>query len=248
MALYNSGEAFGSTIRIWLMENPYATPWLSQANYVFSQLTNPSEYGNYGLVEWVDFSVEIPLPEQTPPAAYLFLCSVTEFKTGPNTFRWPAYPAYWCLDPSGENPLTTEEASSLGFPSIQLKAEVRDVFWDDAVYAGARKFYEGKGIDPESQDVARQLGYPLYELSVPVPDVLEHQGWAWDEDDETEHASSAEDKCVHDDPAEPIQALPCCDDAVARQCTLGRLVELVKFGLILVLGLIYLYEQVRLVC
>ncbi|KAJ6492235.1 hypothetical protein C8R45DRAFT_780297, partial [Mycena sanguinolenta] len=77
---------------------------------------------------------------------------------------WPDCPAYWSLDPSGINPLSSEEASSRGFPSIKLETEIQVSFWDDSVYAALRKFQEGKGVHPESQDVARDLGYPLYEL------------------------------------------------------------------------------------
>ncbi|KAJ7448414.1 hypothetical protein FB451DRAFT_1289209 [Mycena latifolia] len=37
--------------------------------------------------------------------------------------------------------------------------------WDGSVYTGLRQFHQGKGFDADSQDVARQLGYPLYQLS-----------------------------------------------------------------------------------
>jgi hypothetical protein len=37
--------------------------------------------------------------------------------------------------------------------------------WDNAVYAGLRKFHQGRGFDPESQEVALYLGMPHYQLS-----------------------------------------------------------------------------------
>ncbi|KAJ7755486.1 hypothetical protein B0H16DRAFT_715739 [Mycena metata] len=43
--------------------------------------------------------------------------------------------------------------------------------WDASVYAGLRKFHRAKGFDPDSQDVARHLGYPLYQVS---PQELDH--------------------------------------------------------------------------
>ncbi|KAJ7050600.1 hypothetical protein C8F01DRAFT_1178268 [Mycena amicta] len=38
------------------------------------------------------------------------------------------------------------------------------VSWDDSVYAGIRKFQRAKGFDPYTQDVARVLEHPLYNL------------------------------------------------------------------------------------
>ncbi|KAJ6460547.1 hypothetical protein C8R45DRAFT_1029373 [Mycena sanguinolenta] len=167
---YTSGEVFGSIVRVspWVFQANHTISWFSQANYIFTSLKIPSNYDDYTLINGVEFSLSIPFPEQNPPDGYLFLSSPMEFKTGPSSFRWPDCPAYWSLDPSGSNPLSAEEASILGFPRIELATEIGGVFWDDAVYAGLRKFHVAKGCDPDSQDVAHELGYPLYELSVPV--------------------------------------------------------------------------------
>ncbi|KAF7374298.1 hypothetical protein MSAN_00313000 [Mycena sanguinolenta] len=81
------------------------------------------------------------------------------------SYQWPHRPAYWSLDSSGDNPLSHEDATSLGFPSIMLWTDVHVLSWDETVYAGLRKFDECKGFNPESQDVAKELGYPLYEVS-----------------------------------------------------------------------------------
>jgi hypothetical protein len=50
----------------------------------------------------------------------------------------------------------------MGFPSIQLSAEVIGKCWDANVYAGLRQFHQGKGFDPDGQHVARHLGDPLF--------------------------------------------------------------------------------------
>jgi hypothetical protein len=92
---------------------------------------------------------------------FLFLCPVTDFQTGPSSFRWPECPAYWSLDPSGVERLGMDEATALGFPSLRLTTEILGRFWDASVYAGLRQFHRAKGFDPESQDLARHLGYPL---------------------------------------------------------------------------------------
>ncbi|KAJ7214887.1 hypothetical protein GGX14DRAFT_329965, partial [Mycena pura] len=71
---------------------------------------------------------------------------------------------YWSRVPSGAERLNTEAAARLGFPAIQLSTYLYMVSWDDNIYAGLRKFHQAKGFDPDSQDIARHLGYPLYEL------------------------------------------------------------------------------------
>jgi hypothetical protein len=42
--------------------------------------------------------------------------------------------------------------------------EVWGKSWDASVYTGLRQFHQAKGFDPDSQDVARHLGQPLYQL------------------------------------------------------------------------------------
>jgi hypothetical protein len=37
--------------------------------------------------------------------------------------------------------------------------------WDASIYTGLRQFHRAKGFDPDSQDVARHLGKPIYQLA-----------------------------------------------------------------------------------
>ncbi|KAJ7679401.1 hypothetical protein DFH06DRAFT_974629 [Mycena polygramma] len=115
-------------------------------------------------VDGIDFCISINPPEECP-AGYLFLCPPKELQIGPSSYRWPACAAYWTRDPSGIERFSTEEAAQLGFPAIALKTNLLAYSWDSSVYAGLRKFHRGKGFDPDSEDVARHLGYPLYQLT-----------------------------------------------------------------------------------
>ncbi|KAJ6460543.1 hypothetical protein C8R45DRAFT_539359 [Mycena sanguinolenta] len=243
----NSGDVFGKVISRTAQARGTVSSWLSQANYISTRLGIVSNYEAYALVDWVNFSLYIPVPEQDSPDGYLFLRSPKDFATGPPSFRWPACQAYWSLDPSGSEPLSVDEASNLGFPSIELTTAVNVKFWNDAAYAGLRKFHVGKVVNPDSQDVAREHGYPLYGLSVPIPNVRSRDLVA-DLDGESYHSSSY-DELVQDDLSDQRQdeEFVCCDNSVARHRTVGHMVELVKLGLIFMLGLMHLYEHARLV-
>jgi hypothetical protein len=119
-------------------------------------------------VHAVNFIIEISASAEDPPPGYLFLCPTDDFRTGPSSFCWPDDPAYWSLDPLGAERLTMNAATALGFPSIQFSTVIGGSFWDSSVYAGIRRFHQAKGFDPESQDLARHLGQPLYQLSSEV--------------------------------------------------------------------------------
>ncbi|KAF7364404.1 hypothetical protein MSAN_01101100 [Mycena sanguinolenta] len=140
--------------------------WLAQGNHIFNRLAIVSDHVNYKLVHYVKFTLAISETTQNPPNGYLFVPSPKDFETSPISVRWPDRPAYWSLDPSGSIPLSPEEASRLGFPSITPITQVYASSWDESVYAGIRKFDESKGFVPESQELAKELGYPLYEVCV----------------------------------------------------------------------------------
>ncbi|KAJ7111706.1 hypothetical protein C8R44DRAFT_563485, partial [Mycena epipterygia] len=71
---------------------------------------------------------------------------------------------YWSLDPSGVERLSTAEAEQHGFPDLELNIWVYGKFWNGIVYSGLRLFHMGKGFDPETQELARHLGYPLFHV------------------------------------------------------------------------------------
>jgi hypothetical protein len=67
-----------------------------------------------------------------------------------------------------------EDATALGFPSLSLSTKIWGFSWDESVYAGLRQFHEAKGFDPDSQDVARHLGQPLYCLTTEIDFLFAH--------------------------------------------------------------------------
>ncbi|KAJ7721812.1 hypothetical protein B0H16DRAFT_1473704 [Mycena metata] len=124
--------------------------WLTQANYIFSRLQITSNLEDYLAVFKAEFRTTIGNTREDTPPGYLFLCPTTDFQTGSTSFRWPDCPAYWSLDPSGVDRLSTEEATQLGFPAFKLTTKFEGSSWDTSVYAGLRQFHQAKGFDPDS--------------------------------------------------------------------------------------------------
>ncbi|KAJ7104851.1 hypothetical protein C8R44DRAFT_564569, partial [Mycena epipterygia] len=111
------------------------------------------------------YYLEFSGPLENIPEGYLFLWPLEDFRSNNGTWlATPECPAYWSLDPSGGNRLCPEDASRLGFPSFEFKMDVHVFSWPENVYAALSRFHTGKGFDPNSQDIARHLGHPLYEV------------------------------------------------------------------------------------
>ncbi|KAJ7603188.1 hypothetical protein B0H17DRAFT_1222550 [Mycena rosella] len=150
--------------------------WLAQANYCFRHLQIASNYDDYVFVDRLTFRLVVSAAPKDPPQGYLFLWIGADLPEGTSTFSIPDYPAYWSLDATGAERLTTEEASELGFPGIKFTIQASGSSWDADVYVGLRIFHGAKGFDPYSQDVARHLDYPLYQLSGELQVPLAHSG------------------------------------------------------------------------
>ncbi|KAF7334933.1 hypothetical protein MVEN_02243000 [Mycena venus] len=139
--------------------------WLAQANHIFNSLDIKSNFEDYVFVERIRYSLKFFGADFLPPG-YLFLCPLVELKTEvPGCLGIPDCPAYWSLDPSGAERLSPEKASNIGFPEIELCTQVYGRSWDSSVHAGIRQFHEAKGFDPYDQEVALELGVPLFQVS-----------------------------------------------------------------------------------
>ncbi|KAJ7749726.1 hypothetical protein B0H16DRAFT_870160 [Mycena metata] len=123
--------------------------WLSQANLFFSFLQITSNFEDYVFVYHLHFKLAIPAPTKVPPAGFLFVCPEEDVQVDISGFRLPEYPAFWSLDPLGVDRLSLDQATDLGFPTIQCLT----TFWgnslDAGVYAGLRRFHKAKGFDPK---------------------------------------------------------------------------------------------------
>ncbi|KAJ7620238.1 hypothetical protein FB45DRAFT_871277 [Roridomyces roridus] len=113
------------------------------------------------------------IPGVDPQEGYLFVCPVEDLNIGTASVGWPLHdhsPWFWSLDTTGGNRLSAEDAALVGFPGIELSSQAWLASWDATIYEGLGDFHRAKGFNPDSQDVARELGYSLYH---PDPTVFE---------------------------------------------------------------------------
>ncbi|KAJ6561623.1 hypothetical protein B0H19DRAFT_85671 [Mycena capillaripes] len=194
-ASYNSDEIVDTGVNFCIrVSSSNPTSWLSQANYIFSRLQVTSNFDDYVVLHDIFFDLIISAPTANLSKGFLFVCPIKDFQTGAASFRWPTCPAYWSLDPSGKEHLSTDEATHFGFPSLQYKIEVGGFSWDPSVYAGLRQFHQGKGFDPDSQDVARHLGQPLYRLPGEVDGLFARVDEEDSTKDDDQSCATAEDE------------------------------------------------------
>ncbi|KAJ7713608.1 hypothetical protein B0H16DRAFT_1248397, partial [Mycena metata] len=92
---------------------------------------------------------------------FLFICPISNLYQSENKVSWPPVVSYWSFDPAGSMRMTTEEAQSLGLPEPTMRARAIDWYWDSDVYSALQDFFQSKGFDPQTRDVARHLGLPL---------------------------------------------------------------------------------------
>ncbi|KAJ6464435.1 hypothetical protein C8R45DRAFT_1024010 [Mycena sanguinolenta] len=156
-------------------QGPNARFWMAQANHIFAMLQTTSDFDPqdyvYVDVDGIEFIFGfLPNPcNNQEPEGHLFICPPDDFRFGANSLQWPLCPAYWSLDPSGTTRLSSQDAKNLGFPLLQFeKTRMLGYSWDSSVYEGLRQLHAAKGFNPDSQDVADSLDYPLFELSKEV--------------------------------------------------------------------------------
>ncbi|KAJ6452214.1 hypothetical protein C8R45DRAFT_783230, partial [Mycena sanguinolenta] len=71
---------------------------------------------------------------------------------------------YWAFNPTGDGSLTHEQAEDIGLPTPEFSTDVRGMSWDQSDNEMIRDFHLAKGFDPDSQDAAIAMGYPLVDI------------------------------------------------------------------------------------
>ncbi|KAJ7818709.1 hypothetical protein B0H14DRAFT_1369514 [Mycena olivaceomarginata] len=71
---------------------------------------------------------------------------------------------YWAFDPAGLDQLTHEMAEDIGLPTPKFTIVPYGLLLEEDVTNLIREFHAAKGFDPESQDVAIAMRYPLLDI------------------------------------------------------------------------------------
>ncbi|KAJ7478035.1 hypothetical protein B0H11DRAFT_1286316 [Mycena galericulata] len=213
--------------------------WLSQANHIFDQLNVASKKETYALVESVTFELFVTRPGFDRRSGYLFVCPPDDFRLpGSSSFRWPDCPAYWSIDPTGAERLTTEAARLLGFPILEFRTRVKLSSWDDTVYTGLREFHESRGFDPDSQDMARHLGHLIYKVSDGESSTTD------DEDSCDSPIQALNENTIEELPSVDLSTLYGPEDMLPLSRT-SKFLMVVKLALVLFIALSCAYNGVR---
>ncbi|KAF7340338.1 Reverse transcriptase-RNase H-integrase [Mycena venus] len=166
--------------------------WVSQQNYVCKHLQNAigaeEDYRPLHLITRIDFDCILDtrldgftlqgtfMMNAPQHQAYLFLFPpqvelVDDQFTVMNPDDSEKY--YWSFDPTGLKRLTREVVEDIGLPTPQFSVEVLGQRWDERTLDMIHEFHTVKGFNPDSQDVATAMGYPLV-------DIKDIQKWARD--------------------------------------------------------------------
>ncbi|KAJ7111338.1 hypothetical protein C8R44DRAFT_799332 [Mycena epipterygia] len=157
---------------VWM---PDDEPWLSQANSMFTMLHITSEHERYCVINEIEYSISFTHKAGTlSPPGYFFVCPKAHLQAADGRFSKPADPAYWALDELGAEPINAVQAELLGFPSFAFGVHATGHYWPSSAYEGLRDFHRGKGFNSESQDVARHLGYSLWEVAPDYQPMFAH--------------------------------------------------------------------------
>ncbi|KAJ7356437.1 hypothetical protein DFH08DRAFT_849051 [Mycena albidolilacea] len=71
---------------------------------------------------------------------------------------------YWAFDPAGLNQLTHKIAEDIGLPTPKFMTSPRGLYLQEEDTNLIRDFHAARGFDPESQDAAIAMGYPLVDI------------------------------------------------------------------------------------
>ncbi|KAK7063360.1 hypothetical protein R3P38DRAFT_2818279 [Favolaschia claudopus] len=135
----------------------------AQANYITSHLgTECSSYSFIGTVYASYSFTSWQLPESLGEI-FLFLPPSRGFFT-PNLTRccFTTEEHYWSFDPSGNDRLSPNEALNLGLPQASLEILVSQIYVDETLFKDLHTFHTMKGFNPDSQEIAKHLGLPLF--------------------------------------------------------------------------------------
>ncbi|KAJ7930773.1 hypothetical protein B0H13DRAFT_2264091 [Mycena leptocephala] len=174
---YSESHSFWFSATVGLKD--YIAPmkwWLSQNHYVRNHLQgvfNATEFITSirffcNLNAHLDFTLRGTFMADAPTdKVYLFLFPlqvdvVNNLLTVTNPPDTEKY--YWAFDPVGLNRLTHETVEDFGLPAVEFSIGLMGRRWEESDYDMIRDFHVAKRFDPDTQDTAIAMGYPLIDI------------------------------------------------------------------------------------
>ncbi|KAJ7602277.1 hypothetical protein B0H17DRAFT_1122512, partial [Mycena rosella] len=130
--------------------------------------------------------------------------------------------------------------------------DLRGWSWENSVYNGIRQFHQAKGFDPDSLDVARELGYPLMKILKEPDGPFAHVEEIW----ESDHRSNLQkfpdneplQEAAHEGSGPKLSSIekgapPVNNPAVADLPNHWKIIIGVQFALIVTLGALWLCDR-----
>jgi hypothetical protein len=99
---------------------------------------------------------------------YLFLLPTTIYDSECGDLGVPLPPesktCYWSSDPAGDERLPQHALEKFSLPQVKFRVLVYGAQWSQELYDSIAEFHRAKEFEPNSQDVANELGYPLVDV------------------------------------------------------------------------------------
>ncbi|KAK7033807.1 hypothetical protein R3P38DRAFT_3185713 [Favolaschia claudopus] len=187
----------------------------SQAAYISNHTQNYSPLNFYFMVTFISIGFALmPTRKRTRLGGRvsLFLPPAKDYLSSDGTrLQYSNQAPYWSFHPSGDSPLAPEEAATLGLPSVETKILIIGIYYSPQFYESIAQFYRHKGFGPASQDVAREMVYPLYHLvddeTDPVQQSpLDFSAESWEEFSSDSESNSEDDSEDSSLPERSIEA------------------------------------------
>lgn len=101
-----------------------------------------------------------------PPQFFFFICPADfELNCGLPVVQVPGTgQAYWSSDPLGSGKFSTDIAVLFDLPELEFRSEACHHSFGSHYWDILRKVHQNRGFDPDTQDVARHLNYPLFKF------------------------------------------------------------------------------------
>jgi len=150
---------------IYLRSIESMSSWVTQAHHIFAKLRSTSRQEDFAVIDELKCNVTVTLASLSEKLPYLFLRAPTAQVHGTRVIiclpesDWMR----WSFNQSGV-PSCTDIEDGLPLPKIQYNLVAEGISFKSFFYDEMRRLYATNGFNPESEEIAKKLKLPLYQL------------------------------------------------------------------------------------